>query len=53
METVFVNDSSLKSLVKCKDLVKVNKIVCFDHFTEEEEAYFKERGILSSMKELL
>ncbi len=36
METVFVNDSSLKSLIKCKDLVKVKNIVCFDMFTEEE-----------------
>lgn len=45
LETVFVNDGSLKSLMKCKDIVKINKIVCFDAFTEEQEAFFKERGI--------
>jgi len=45
LETVFVNDGSLKSLMKCKDIVKINKIVCFDAYTEEQEAFFKERGI--------
>jgi len=34
----------LKSLMKCKDIVKLNKIICFDPFTEEQEAHFKERG---------
>lgn len=40
----FVNDGGIKSLLKCKDLVKVNKLVCFDKFTEEERNAFKERG---------
>ena len=34
LETVFVNDGSLRSLMKCKDLVKVKNIVCFDPYTE-------------------
>jgi hypothetical protein len=48
LETVFVNEGSLKSLVKCKDLVNVKKIVCYDKFNEEQENYFKEKSILCS-----
>jgi long-chain acyl-CoA synthetase len=35
LTTCFINDSGLKSLMKCKDLVKINKLICFDSFTEE------------------
>lgn len=44
MTTVFVSEGALKSLVKCKDLVKVNTIVCYDPFTEEQLAHFQGRG---------
>jgi|694.fasta_scaffold103057_3 long-chain acyl-CoA synthetase len=44
MTTVFVNEGALKSLTKCKDLVKVNTIVCFDQFTEDKRTEFQERG---------
>lgn len=45
MTTVFVNDVSLRALMKCKDLVKIKNIICFDKFKEEEEKYFKEKGV--------
>ncbi len=32
----FVNDSAIKALIKCKDLAKVTRLICFDPFTEEE-----------------
>ncbi len=51
MTTVFVSDGALKSLVKCKDLVKVNTIVCYDPFTEDQLAHFKGRGKALSMQE--
>ena len=41
LETVFVNDGSLKSLMKCKDLVAVKNIVCYDEYTPEQVEYFK------------
>lgn len=44
MTTVFVSEGALKSLVKCKDLVKVNTIVCYDPFTEEQLTHFQGRG---------
>ena len=42
--TVFVNDGALKSLTKCKDLVKINTIVSFDEFNEDKRSEFQERG---------
>ena len=44
LETIFVNDGSLKSLIKCKDLVAVKNIVCYDDWNEEQENYFKEKS---------
>lgn len=44
LTTVFVNDGGIKSLLKCKDLVKVARLVCFDPFSKEEEEAFKVRG---------
>ena len=44
LTTIFVNDGSLKSLMKCNNLVAVKNIVCFDQFTEEQENYFKEKS---------
>lgn len=53
VETIFTNDTSLKSLVKCKNLVSIKNIVCFDPFTEEQAALFKARGAdLISFQEL-
>ena len=49
---MFVNEGSLKSLIKCKDLVKVNKIVCYDPFTPEQEELFKAKGTSYYMQEL-
>jgi hypothetical protein len=31
--------------MKCKDLVNINILICFDSFTEEQEKYFKEKGV--------
>lgn len=45
LTTCFVNDGALKALTKCKDLVKVNTLVCFDKFAEDQVNYFKERGV--------
>ena len=42
--TCFVNDGAIKALLKCKDLVHINRLVCFDPFSPEEEQAFKERG---------
>lgn len=36
--------------MKCKDLVKVKNIVCFDPFNEEQEEFFKERGTFNTIK---
>jgi long-chain acyl-CoA synthetase len=44
MTTVFVSEGALKSLVKCKDLVNVNTIICYDPFTEEQLTHFQGRG---------
>lgn len=54
LTTCFVNDGALKSLTKCKDLVKVSTLVCMDPFDENIEGYFKERGVkLISFKSIL
>jgi long-chain acyl-CoA synthetase len=47
LTTCFVNDGGIKSLLKCKDLVKIKRLVCFDPFTEEEMTAFKARGSLA------
>jgi long-chain acyl-CoA synthetase len=52
MNTVFVSEGALKSLTKCKDLVKINTIVCYDEFTEDLLAHFQSRGSLSVMQAL-
>lgn len=49
LTTCFVSELALKSLTKCKDLVKVNTLVCFDKFTEEQLAYFQGKGIVLSI----
>lgn len=33
MTTVFVNDLSLKALMKTKDMSTIKNIICFDPFT--------------------
>ncbi len=33
MTTVFVNDLSLKALMKTKDMSTIKSIICFDAFT--------------------
>lgn len=45
LTTVFVNDISIRALMKTHDLGNVKTIVSFDKFTEEEENYFKEKGV--------
>lgn len=50
MNTVFVSEGALKSLTKCKDLVKISTIVCYDEFTEDLLAHFQSRGSLSVMQ---
>lgn len=45
MTTVFVNDLSLKALMKTKNLSTIKYIVCFDAFTEQQANYFKEKNI--------
>lgn len=45
LTTVFVNDVSLRALMKTKDMVKVKTIVCFDKFTEEQHKFFADKGI--------
>ena len=45
LTTCFVHVGALKALTKCKDLVKVNTLVCFDKFAEDQVGYFKERGV--------
>ena len=32
--------------MKCHDMVAVKNIVCYDQFSEEQEAYFKEKSKL-------
>lgn len=44
LTTCFVNEGALKSLMKCKDLVKINTLVCYDKFTEEQLAFFQNKG---------
>ena len=39
-----MSEGALKALTKCKDLVKVQTLVCFDKFAEDQINYFKERG---------
>jgi hypothetical protein len=40
MTTVFADGGSLKSLMKCKNLVNIQNIVCFEKFTDEQKKYF-------------
>lgn len=44
--TVFVNDVSVKALMKTKDLGDIQNIVSFDSYTSEQEEYFKDKGIV-------
>jgi long-chain acyl-CoA synthetase len=44
LTTCFVSEGALKSLMKCKDLVRVSTIVCYDKFTEEQVGYFQQKG---------
>lgn len=46
LTTVFVNDISLRALQKTTNLVNVKTIVSFDPFTEEQEKFFKEKGVV-------
>lgn len=43
--SLFVNDSSLKVLMKSKFYGDLKNIISFDKFTEEQQAHFKEKGI--------
>jgi hypothetical protein len=45
MTTVFVNEPSLKALMKTKDLANLKNIICFDAFTPEQAKYFNDKGI--------
>lgn len=45
MTTVFVNDMSLKALMKTKNMVNIKTIVCFDKYTEEQQKFFSDKGI--------
>ena len=44
LTTCFVNDGGIKALQKCKDLVRIKRLVCFDPFSEQEAEEFKQRG---------
>jgi long-chain acyl-CoA synthetase len=41
LTTCFVTEIALKSLVKCKDLVDVKTLVCYDNFTEDQVSHFQ------------
>jgi long-chain acyl-CoA synthetase len=47
LTTCFVTEGALNSLTKCKDLVNLKHLVCFDPFTEELSKSFAERGTIS------
>jgi hypothetical protein len=40
LTSCFVNDSALKSLMKCHNLVSITTLICYDKYTEEQKKYF-------------
>jgi long-chain acyl-CoA synthetase len=46
----FVDNSAIKALIKCKDLAKATRLICFDAFSEEEAEILSQRGIPPHMK---
>lgn len=45
LTTVFVNDVSVRALMKTHDMGNVKTIVCFDDFTSEQKEHFEKLGI--------
>lgn len=35
LTSCFVDDGAIKSLLKCKDMAKVTRLICFDPFSQE------------------
>ena len=41
LTSCFADDVAVKSLLKCKDMAKVTRLICFDPFSKEEAETFK------------
>ena len=51
---MFANDVSLRALMKTKDMGNIKTIICYDEFAEDQEQFFKEKGItLKKYRDLL
>ena len=45
LTTVFVNDISVRALMKTHDLGNVKNIICFDDYSQEEAEHFSKLGV--------